>query len=327
MSNSNNLPTTTGVNNQELQSQLGNIQAMRKLAVSPMQYSRRITRNNPGAILILIDQSLSMDEVMLREDGVTESTKANLTTEIVNSFLSELRNRCDSQNGMRDYFNIAIIGYGQDHYEANIAWEGSLSNKDWISAEDLDKNILSIIETKVQTQTRFGQLVEKTNRKRIWITPKAVGLTPMKSAFEKAKILISDWVLKNENSFPPIIFNITDGEATDVVDFNELVDVCNAIREMRTNDGEPLIFNYHMSSSNENENLFPHVEEYVGDDPYTICLKKMSSILPEKISMSVCSTFNLASNSQKNRTGLMLNVSDLSNLTKLFDIGTRTNTN
>ena len=88
MSNSNNLPSTTGISDKQLQEQLGNIQAMRKLAVSPMQYSKRITRNNPGAILILIDQSLSMDEVMLREDGVTESTKANLTTEIVNSFLT-----------------------------------------------------------------------------------------------------------------------------------------------------------------------------------------------------------------------------------------------
>jgi hypothetical protein len=321
MSNSNNLPTTTGVNNQELQSQLGNIQAMRKKATSPTQYNARITRNNPGAIVILIDQSGSMTGEMVTDDGKT-STKAILTTEIINSFLSELLNRCITTNGgvndIKDYFNIVVIGYGQEDDEANIAWEGNLLGKSWISVDELKGNILSITET--IEKNRFNKEVKIL--KKIWLTPKAIGLTPMKSAFLKAKTLIADWVLKNENSFPPLIFNITDGEVTDVEDFSELVDVCTDIKKLKTRDGEPIIFNYHMSNKNENEILFPSSSDNLGDDEYTTCLQKISSVLPEHLLIKVLNIFGIPSNESKNRIGLLLNVANIDNLTKLLNIGT-----
>lgn len=37
------------------------------------------------------------------------------------------------EGGIRDYFNILIIGYGKDvgNTEVSIIWEGNLTGKDW----------------------------------------------------------------------------------------------------------------------------------------------------------------------------------------------------
>ena len=50
-----------------------------------------------------------------------------------------------------------------------------------------------------------------------WISPKAQGNTPMAKAFENAKRICSDWINwgNHFDCHPPIILNITDGEATD----------------------------------------------------------------------------------------------------------------
>src|SRR5205085_392090 len=60
-----------------------------------------------------------------------------------------------------------------------------------------------------------GGLVEHSVKFPIWVDPHAEGGTPMTDALRQAHATLSSWTEKHPRSFPPVVFNITDGEATD----------------------------------------------------------------------------------------------------------------
>ena len=60
-----------------------------------------------------------------------------------------------------------------------------------------------------------GGLVEQTVKFPIWVDPHANGGTPMTEALTQGRQALSGWVQQHPLGFPPVVFNITDGEATD----------------------------------------------------------------------------------------------------------------
>jgi len=76
--------------------------------------------------------------------------------------------------------------------------------------------------------------------------------------------------------FPPIAINITDGEATDG-DPNE---AAKSIRELRSNDGEVLLFNLHISAQRAALVEFPDSRTGLPDH-FAQLLFRMSSVLPD----------------------------------------------
>ena len=72
-----------------------------------MPYSTEINRNNPTCFLFVIDQSGSMDEEM---DG--GAIKSHFVADVLNKTLAETIVRCTKADGIRDYFDIGVIGYG-----------------------------------------------------------------------------------------------------------------------------------------------------------------------------------------------------------------------
>lgn len=75
-------------------------------------YSARISRNSPAAFIILIDQSGSMAETVVIDRK--EVVKAKAVAFIVNMLIAELLNRSRREEGYRDYFDIAVLGYHGD---------------------------------------------------------------------------------------------------------------------------------------------------------------------------------------------------------------------
>ncbi|HKJ96826.1 MAG TPA: VWA domain-containing protein, partial [Thermoplasmataceae archaeon] len=73
-----------------------------------MTYSSEISRKNPGLFIFLIDQSRSMSHKI----GGSDRSKAIEAADAINRQLNELINRCTKSEGIRDYFEIGIIGYG-----------------------------------------------------------------------------------------------------------------------------------------------------------------------------------------------------------------------
>lgn len=319
MSNS-NLPQKQNTNVAAITNAV-NIMNARNLALTDSQYAARITRLTPTAIIILIDQSGSMIEEIIDELGVSVS-KSELVSKVINEFLYELINVCQKDYGVRDYFDVSVIGYGTDDEQANYAWEGKLEGKEFVTISELKDGILNTLESIVSETNRFGKIVDKKITRRVWITPQANGLTPMKNAFELAKTNLEKWVLKNENSFPPLLINITDGEASDVDDFEELIDLCDEIKKINTSDGGVLIYNYHMSNNNDNEIIFPKCSDDIGEDEYTIALSKMSSFIPKTISNIAAKEFNRPDIIKEDTFGLIVNSTSINSLIKLFKIGT-----
>ncbi len=86
-----------------------------------MAYSAEISRVNPTCLLFLVDQSGSMSD----QFGNSESSlsKADQVATIVNRFLQNLVVRCAKSEGIRDYFEVGVIGYGNS---VGFAFRGTL---------------------------------------------------------------------------------------------------------------------------------------------------------------------------------------------------------
>src|ERR1700730_127196 len=72
-----------------------------------MAYSAEISRDNPTCLLFVIDQSGSMDEKM-----ATRKSKAEFVADVLNKTIYTLVTNCTKSDGVRNYFDIGVIGYG-----------------------------------------------------------------------------------------------------------------------------------------------------------------------------------------------------------------------
>ena len=124
---------------------------------------------------------------------------------------------------------------------------------------------------------------------RQWLLPKAAGKTPMYEALLRVRDLLGEWCANDSNrdSFPPVVINITDGEASDCTD-DELRRVCTQIRRLGTDDGNVLLFNIHVSTDSTSPAMvFPMPDELARANPYARLLAECSSIMPEAFDEAV----------------------------------------
>ncbi len=223
-----------------------------------------ISSTNPCLLVYLIDQSGSMGS----EFGNARHTKAVEVANSINEIIYEVGLRCIGGAGeVKNRFEIAIIGYGKQENSAQSGWEGQLSSK-WVVAI---KNI-------------FDNPLREVNDKPIWIQPYAGNNTPMTKAFENAKRLCNDWINwgNHRDCHPPIIINITDGEATDGGNnFNLLKNEVEQINRLGTNYGTVSILNIHISSIAGDRLLFP--SEVNSNDKFQRLLFDISTQLNENM--------------------------------------------
>lgn len=278
-------------------------------------YQSRVTRKNPTAIIILIDQSGSMAEKTVYA-GV-EMPKADAVASIVNSLLSELINRSRREEGVRDYFDIAIYGYSGNKVSSMLPYP-----KDIIPLSKLSDKVLRNEEYKIERRMPDGSGSISVLTKKIWIEPAAGGNTPMLAAFDKALSVTSDWCSKasHRNSYPPTIFNITDGESTDGSP-QELITLADKIKQLSTDDGNALLVNVHLSSHfGETPVIFPASLNDLPHDRYAGLLYRMSSPLPE----AYLNIIGLDSSGSFRAMGYNASMNDLINIMNIGSISINT---
>lgn len=242
-------------------------------------YSAPITSRNPALIVFLIDQSGSMSEPT-RLDG-TDTTKAEALAAIVNNTLEELLARCKRDDAYRDYVHIGILGYCGDTVVSAVTGDTG-------RCVLLKPSELAGMEVPVKTFNRerilpTGETVVCRSRQREWIAPKAYHTTPMKKALEEAHAALKEWTSspRHRESFPPIVINITDGEATDGSD-EEIRNIAGRIRGLGTADGHTLLFNIHISGNMDLPAVsFPAASEELPAERYARLLFDISSRMPE----------------------------------------------
>ena len=315
-----NLPATGGQNNLNPMQAAVSVFDARKAALKQTQYSARVTRYNPCAIVILIDQSGSME----RQFSETTS-RAQAVADIVNDLFDNLIMKCQKEGGIRDYFNILVIGYGKEigDSEVSIIWEGNLAGKDWVTVSELKDNILSIETIETVKMMPWGQ-VPDIKTKKIWINPCCDGLTPMHQALQWCKNKLEDWVFDKQDSYPPMVFNITDGHPTDIDgNMHLLSEVCSQIKSVGTKDGNALLFNCLLTDGEEI--VLPsdtNISEF-DDDEYLLALFHASSTLPHEMKNIAKQCFQDDRFLLGDTKGVIIN-STVSSLINLLNIGTNT---
>jgi hypothetical protein len=87
-----------------------------------MNYKAEINRSSPAAILMVIDQSTSMNHRLQ-----TGQTKATFLADVLNKTLYTLVTNCSKADGIRDYFHVGVIAYSgtsaRSGFQGNLATE------------------------------------------------------------------------------------------------------------------------------------------------------------------------------------------------------------
>ncbi len=288
----------------------------------------RITRENPCAIIILIDQSGSMGRKFL--DSKNESKIMSIeVADAINNIFEYLITKSTRGGGVRDYFTFSLIGYGNIQEEdcASFVWEGALEGKEWVTVKELSENILetsTLVETAVHP---WGEEYQRTTIKKKWINPNAEGKnTPMLSSLKLCKEKLEQFIETRSDNYPPIVFNLTDGLPTDISDLDELEGICNEIKNIETKFGNAILFNCLLSHINNNKMFLPTVGEFekISENKYHAALFNSSSVLPSFILDEAYKMFNdVKYKSNEPIKSLVLNI-EPKDLTKLFYIGTNT---
>ena len=194
-----------------------------------MPYSAEISRANPSCFLFLIDQSGSMEDPFAGGDAARK--KADSVADAINRLLQNLVIKCAKEEGIRDYFYVGVIGYGD---KVGPALSGELAGRELVSIGDIGNKPARIEQRIKKVEDGAGGLIDQPIRFPVWFDPKAHGATPMCQALTLAHEVLARWLPQHPDSFPPIVINLTDGEATDV----DPTATANALRDRHNHDGK-----------------------------------------------------------------------------------------
>jgi len=268
----------------------GKFQTTIKTVGQPLKYGTRVTSSNPCAFLIMVDQSWSMTETITDNRG-REKSKAEHVAMMINEFIGEIILTCQRSDGMKNYFEILLLGYGQEDEEENsivdILWEGPLKGKTWVTVDELKKGALRSETITKPNPSPYGKpMLEQVVQ--VWLEPRGEGVTPMNTAIRRAVELLEDWVDDHPDSFPPMVFNITDGLLTDVNYFEELLESAEMLKKVRTADGEVLFFNCLLDEAGDQQ-TFPYVTDghLYKDNDYHRALFECSSVIPSNLKHAI----------------------------------------
>ena len=284
-------------------------------------YQNNFTRANPGLIVILIDQSGSM-----RSNWSDGKSLAEQTALVINRCIAEMGLRFTSGTTIKESADIFLIGYGgEPDYSAQIIRKGTI--RDYI------ENPIRREMVKQRQYNREIGFYDIDFELPINIEPVAGYVTPMTKAFELTFSIVQDWVRRTSNRDAskdpvPIIINISVGAPTDengyiMDDFSPVIKEADNIKGISCPDGNPLIFNIHLSpNSNMEEIQFPRSKsEIPNGDELSGLLFDLSSSLPD--SMVEAGHISGFPNLTEGVKTFMSNVKEVEKFVQFLNFGTK----
>ncbi|WP_240219798.1 vWA domain-containing protein [Rheinheimera hassiensis] len=272
-----------------------------------MAYEAQISRHNPTAFLFIVDQSGSMSDKMS-----SGRSKAEFVADALNRTLMNLVTRCTKSEGVRNYFEVGVLGYGGNGVVNGFS--GILGSTILNPVSALEQNPARIEERKRKIDDGAGGIIETTVKFPVWFTPIASGGTPMKDALATAAEVLVAWCDSHPDCYPPTVLHVTDGESTD----GDPEEIASHLRQIRTNDGEVLVLNIHVSALGHDVIRFPSSEHGLPDS-YAKLLFRMSSLLPAHLLGFAQEKGHSVSPESH---GFMFNA-EAAEIVDFFDIGTR----
>jgi hypothetical protein len=273
-----------------------------------MPYSAEISRSNPTCFLFLVDQSKSMLGPI---GGGQGKKKADAVAESLNRILYTLVLRCVWGQTVLDRFHVGVLGYGR---QILPALGGALAGRELVPISELARSPLRVEQRVQKVDDGRGGQVEQTVRAPVWFEPVAGGKTPMTTCLERATQMLSTFLIAHPACFPPLVLNLSDGEATD----GNPEKAAETLRQLASEDGSVLLFNALLSSREEKPIEFPDREDCLSDN-YSRRLFRMSSCLPPPMRNSAHQAGIAVSEQTR---GFVFNA-DLASVVRFLDIGTR----
>ncbi|WP_216918036.1 VWA domain-containing protein [Nocardia noduli] len=232
-------------------------------------YSAEINRKQPALLMLLVDQSYSM----LEPWGQGVGSKSEALAAAVNNAIGNAVLMCNKGGEkVYNYLEIGVFGYGAT---TGPILHGADPNRPILPIDDVATNPRRVDTVRRRAPDGAGGVIEIEQTAPIWVDPVADGGTPMAAAFTQAEPVIETWCAAHPKSYPPLIINVTDGASTD----GDPSPVAARIRELRTDDGQALVFNLHLSAIAALPVIFPTSAAGLTDS-YARMLFDMSSILP-----------------------------------------------
>jgi hypothetical protein len=241
-----------------------------------MPYQAEISRDNPTLFLFLVDQSGSMGDEM---DG--GRSKSQFVADVLNRTLYTIVINCTRADGVREYFDIAVLGYGDDSVLNGLPGDLALGDVQAISA--VADAPARVEDRRRKVDDGAGGVIEQTTKFPIWFDPRAGGGTPMCAALTRSAEIMAHWCDAHRRSYPPTLIHVTDGESTD----GDPEQIAAAMGGISTDDGACLIYNLHVTAGSGYRELvgpviFPSAEGQLSDQ-YGRLLFRMSSVLPPHV--------------------------------------------
>jgi len=274
-----------------------------------MAYSAEISRANPSCFIFLVDQSGSMSDPF--GSGDSNKKKSDGVSDAINRLLQNLVIRCAQPEGVRNYYYVSVIGYGMT---VGSAFSGPLQGNEMVPLSEVATKPTRIEDRIKKIDDGAGGILEQNVKFPIWFDPIANGGTPMCQALSHAESVANNWINQHPGCFPPIVINISDGEATD----GDPRQPAQSLMNICSSDGNVLLFNLHLSSNPSTPVVFPDSDSSLPDE-FSKILFEMSSILPQY--MQICAK-NDGINISPNSKGFVFNA-DIVSVIQFLDIGTR----
>lgn len=243
--------------------------------------------------------------------GGTQRAKSHVVADAINRLLSNIVIQCSKNEGVRDYFYISVLGYGG---QFGPAFTGALAGLAQVPISMVDASPARMEERTKKIDDGAGGILEQKVRFQVWIDAIADGGTPMCQAFDAAYSICSQWISEHPNGYPPIVINLTDGEATD----GEPIIGAKRLTSLTSLDGNPLLFNLHLSGVAAAPILFPTSANGLPDN-FAAQLFEMSSVLPDAM---IAAARSLELSAGAGSRGFVFNA-DMPALVQFLDIGTR----
>jgi hypothetical protein len=243
--------------------------------------------------------------------GEDPQRKADVVATSINRLLTELSVKCAKEEGVRDYFHVAVIGYG---YSVGSAFTGELAGRDLVPLSEVAEKPARLEQRVKKVPDGAGGLVETSTQFPVWIDPVANGGTPMCRALNYAESLLAKWLVDHPGCFPPIVLNLTDGESTD----GDPSAAAATIQAQASADGAALLFNLHVSGAGGSPVTFPDNDGGL-PDAYSRTLFGMSSLLPPHMRSYATQQGFPAGDATR---GFVYNA-DIASVVQFLDIGTR----
>jgi hypothetical protein len=160
-----------------------------------LSYQAEISRTSPTAILMVMDQSTSMNHRL--NSG---QSKAAFLADVLNKTLYTIITNCSKADGVRDYFHVGVVAYGGK--DAGNGFQGALG--------DEPLHVISrIAEAPLRVETRTkkvaglnGDVVEQQVRFPIWFEPRSQGKTLMCAGLRASVRISADGPARDRR--PPV---------------------------------------------------------------------------------------------------------------------------